>query len=273
MAMPARLGASALVIAAALTLSVAPPALAQRRGRGQAPAKVDPKIAEAKKLFEEGASAYGLGNYEQAIKAFEKSYELSKKPLIFESMANAYERLGNAKKAREYLAKWRDAAPEEERGLLDARIKNLDARIAREEEAAAKEAQEKAAREAREKAEAEAKKSKWFLPGAITTGGGAALLITGIVIDAVAGGKRPADGLCKAAANGNTYCQPTAGDAVKSSNTLAVAGDVLWITGAVAAAAGVTLLFVLKPKPLDEAPPKAAWIAPSLGGVVVGGQF
>lgn len=268
MSMPVRLRASACVIAAALALSAAPPALAQRRGS----AKVDPKLAEAKKLFEAGASAYGLGNYEEAIKAWEKSYDLSKKPLIFESMANAYERLGNAKKAREYLAKWRDAAPEEERGLLDARIKNLDARVQREDAAAAKLAADKAAREAREKAEADAKKSKWFLPGAILTGGGGALLITGIVLDAVAGGKRPDAALCKDAANGNTYCQPAAGDAVKSSNTLASVGDALWITGALAAAGGVTLLFVLKPKPLDEAP-KAAWIAPMPGGVMVGGQF
>lgn len=270
----ARRPVSSLLLATAI-LALAPEAAAQ--GKKAPPAKVDPKIAEAKKLFEDGASAYALGNYEAAIKAWEQSYELSKKPLIFESIANAWERLGDARKARDYLSKWRDAAPTEERELLDARIKNLDARVQREEEAAKKAEAEKAEREAREKADEEAKKSKWFLPGAIVTAGGGALLIAGLSIDAAASGKRPDSALCKAAPNGNTYCQSSAADALKSSNTLAIVGDILWITGAAAAAGGVTLLILQKPKPRDTSPPSApspsAWVTPVPGGLMLSGRF
>src|SRR4051794_299028 len=83
-------------------LAGAPESALAQPGKKAPPAK-DPKLAEAKKLFDEGSEAYGNGRYEDAVKAWEKSYELSGKPLIFESIASAYERLGNKKKAREYL--------------------------------------------------------------------------------------------------------------------------------------------------------------------------
>src|SRR4029079_16607045 len=83
-----------------------------------------------KKLFDEASDAYHDGRYEDAVKAWEKSYELSQKPLILESIANASERLGDKKKAREYLARWRAEAPKAEQERLDERIKTLDAAIA-----------------------------------------------------------------------------------------------------------------------------------------------
>src|SRR6478672_10379905 len=119
---------------AALALVVAPAAPASAQPKKAPTGKPDGKNNEAKKLFDDGAAAYTQGNYEAAIDAWTKAYDISKKPLIFESIANAYERLGEAKKAREYLSKWRDVAPKDEQDLLDARIKNLDARVARDEE-------------------------------------------------------------------------------------------------------------------------------------------
>src|ERR1700761_6593550 len=132
---PRRFCSPALFLAIGMSLAGAPPALAQPK---KPAGKVDPKLAEAKHLFEEGAAAYAQGSYDAAIRAWELSYDLSQKPLIFESIANAWERLGDAKKAREALAKWRAHAPPEEQELLDARLRNLDARVARDEEAARK---------------------------------------------------------------------------------------------------------------------------------------
>jgi tetratricopeptide (TPR) repeat protein len=261
------LSALALVVAA---LAAAPPALAQ--GKKPPPAKVDPKLAEAKKLFDDGAAAYAQGSYEEAIKAWEKAFEISGKPLIHESIANAWERLGDAKKARDHLAKWREAAPPDERDLLDARLKNLDARVQREEEAARKAAEDAARREAEAKATADAAKQKpSWVPGAILAGGGGALLIAGLTLDGVAKGKRPASDACKAS-GGQTYCLGTASSAIKSSNTMAIAGDVLWITGAAAAATGGVLLVVLRPK-TQRAPEATGWLSPMPGGVMVGGSF
>ncbi|MFT3773106.1 MAG: hypothetical protein QM820_47605 [Minicystis sp.] len=258
------------LLAGALAVCAAPPVLAQGK---KPPAKTDPRLAEAKKLFDDGAAAYAQGNYEEAIRAWEKAYEISQKPLIFESIANAYERLGDARKARDYLTKWREAAPNEEHGLLDARIKNLDSRVQREEEAAKKAAEDKARREAQEKVEAETKRAKAWLPGVVLTGVGGAALLTGVVLDVVAKTKRPGSDACVTVKE-ETFCKASAADAIKSSNTLAVVGDALWIGGAAVAATGAVLIIVLKaPAPKDTAPPPTAWVRPAPGGIVIGGTF
>src|SRR5690349_7581471 len=137
------------------------PAIAAAQPHKTAAPKTDPKLAEAKRLCDEGADVYSKGDYEQAIDAWQKSYDLFKGPLIFESIANGYERLGDPRKAREYLKKWREVAPKEEWELLDERIKNLDARIQREDEVAAQKA---AADEAARKAQAEKDKQKEVKP-------------------------------------------------------------------------------------------------------------
>jgi tetratricopeptide (TPR) repeat protein len=263
--------AAALLASAATTESFAQPKKAP-----PPPARSDPRTAEAKKLFDDGAAAYAKGSYEEAIHAWEKAFELSQKPLIFESIANAWERLGDARKARDNLAKWRDSAPPEERDLLDARIKNLEARVQREDEAARKVAADQAAAE-RARVDAEANKSKPWVPGAVLLGGGGVLAIAGVVLDVVAASKRPPAGSCKASTGGQTFCLASAQDAVGISNKLAIAGDVLWIAGAAAAAGGAVLIIVRRPAPRADAalpaPPATAWLAPAAGGFVLGGTF
>jgi tetratricopeptide (TPR) repeat protein len=265
----------------AAALAVAPPTLAQPKKAAPPPGKVDPRLNDAKKLFEDGAAAYATGNYDEAIKDWQRSFELSQKPLIFESIANAWERLGDARKAREALARWRDAAPPEERDLLDARIRNLDARVAREDEAAAKAAADQAAREARLQAVVDAPPQRPWLPGAIVAGVGGVAVIAGVVVDVVAKGKRPAASACKSF-EGQTLCMSSASDAITQSNRMAVAGDVTWAVGAAAVAAGAVLILVRRPAqsqapseravPVAPVPP-AAYLAPAPGGVMLGGWF
>lgn len=259
-----------VVLACSAVLCVVTPVLAQGR---RPPAKVDPKLAEAKKAFDEGAAAYAQGNYEDAIRCWERSYELSRKPLIYESIANAYERLGDARKAHENLARWREASPAEEHDLLDARMKNLEARARREEESARKAAEGKAQREAEERAALEAQRTRAKLPGPILLGAGGAIVIAGVVLDILAETKRPGADSCKDA-GGQTYCLATAKDSIKSSNTLAITGDALWIGGAVVAATGAVLLIVLRPPATKDASPgPSAYLAPMPGGVLFGGTF
>ena len=248
-------------------------ASAQPRKAPPPPTKAaDPRTAEAKKLFDDGAAAYAKGSYEDAIHAWEKAFELSQKPLIYESIANAWERLGDARKARDNLAKWRDSAPPEERDLLDARIKNLEARVQREDEAARKAAEDQAAAERARVAAANNTARPW-LPGAVLVGSGGLLVIAGVVLDVIASGKRPPADSCKTT-NGQTFCLGSAQDAIGTSNKLAIAGDVLWIAGAAAAAGGAALIIVRRPAAQpDAAPPAAAWVAPAAGGFVLGGTF
>ncbi len=250
-------------VAGALAVSIGASATASAQPKKPPPPPPkDPKIAEAKKLFEDGSQAYTDGRYEEAIKAWEQSYQLSGKPLIFESIANAYERQGDKKKAREYLAKWREAAPKEEHDQLDARIKNLDARIAaadaaeaarKEEEAkkkADKAAQDKAAQgDSKEKEQARASRMKL----AIGVGAGGVLaVVAGVVLDVVAAGQRPDPNTACASGAGKTLCKEAAKGDIESSSTLALAGDITWIAGAAIAATGV-VLFVTLPSSGAEA--------------------
>lgn len=236
----------AVLVACASLVALAPPAVAAPHGKK--PAKTaDAKRAEAKAYFDAGADLYDKGDYEGAIASWQLSYDLSKKPLIFESMSNAYERLGDAKKAREYLARWREAAPEVERPRLDERLKNLDARIAREEQAEEAREAEEAARRAREQkalAPPPPPKAELGPPllGLGLVGVGSIAVAVGVTLDVVAAGKRPdASTACKAS-GASTLCLASARDAITSSSTLATAGDVTWILGGIAAASGAALL-------------------------------
>ena len=274
-----RLSVLLLASASACGVLTAPEAFAQPVKKPP-PAKADPNMIEAKKLFDDGAASYAAGNYEDAIKKWEKAYELSQKPLIYDNLANAWERLGNPRKTRECLAKWRLYAPPEEIDGLDARIKNLDARIARDDEAAAQAAAAQAARDARARAEAEAARKKPWLAGAVLAGVGGAAVISGVVVDIVAKTKRPDASACKTN-GGQTLCLSTSANAIDTSNRLAIAGDVTWGIGAALIATGVVLVVVRRPRPLpplpsDAAPPPrapAAYLAPAPGGVMLGGSF
>lgn len=275
-----------LVCPLALTLA-APDAAAQGKkagssqpfGKKKPGSKADPKMEEAKRLFDEGAKHYTEGNYEKAVEAWEMSYDISKKELIFESIANAYERLGQAKKAREYLLKWRDVAPEEEHGTLDSRVKNLEERIAREEQAEKEQAEQKRREEeqrAREKREREEAAKAPPILGIAVAGAGAALVVGGVVLDLVAVGKRPDEAQACRAVGERQVCRVSDQDAIKSSNTLAFVGDVMWIAGGVTAAVGAVLI-VTHLTSTPKANATGLWIAPVAGptgaGVAAGARF
>jgi hypothetical protein len=290
---------AALGGAAVLAVSL-PPAPARAQAGKKANAK-DPKIAEAKKLFDQAWEAYGQGRYEDAIRDWEKSYELSGKALIFESIANAYERLGDKKKTREYLAKWRAEAPPTEHEQLDARIKALDTRIAaaeaeekaRKEEEAKRKVDEGGAAKAEREAKERARSTRLTL--AIAAGGAGVLAVgAGIALGAVGAGQRPDPEEACTSSGDRTLCKTSAKDALESSSTLALIGDITWITGAVLVAAGGALLFTLPDAPAKAsdgggketpaAPAKQGsaprrWISvapvvgPTSGGVGVSGRF
>jgi tetratricopeptide (TPR) repeat protein len=290
---PARLAA---LLIFPLALSFAPSALAQPGKKPDPKAqpqtqpqwkkkpggKLDPKMAEAKRLFDEGATFYTEGNYEKAIESWEMSYEISKKELICESISNAYERLGQPKKAHEYLSRWRAAAPPEEHVTLDARLKNLEERMAREEEA---ERQQQAEREKREREGTQGPvappSSGPSIPGIVLAGAGGAAIVAGVVLDIVAAGKRPDESAACHKLGDRQLCRASDRDAIESSNRLAFVGDILWIGGSVAAAAGVVLLVTHgmsssseKPK-TGSSPPLivAPIVTPQGGGVGVVARF
>ncbi|HRI69718.1 MAG TPA: hypothetical protein PK156_36060 [Polyangium sp.] len=243
--------------------------------------KKDPKYLEAKRLFEKGEEFYSKGDYEKAIESWELSYDLTAADLILESIANAYERLGQVEKAREYLGRWREAAPEDERPALDERLSKLDARIAKmkatEQERLAREKAERDALAKRDPGgQSKPPAQGLFVPGIIIAGVGGAAAITGGVLDFLAYRGRPdQNAVCAMSPDGKLLCRDSARAQIEKTNTLATVGDIALIAGGVIAAGGVVLT-VLKSgtKKKDEA--KTAVVPlflPGGGGVVVGGRF
>lgn len=276
---------ASLVGLSLLTTTV--PSFAQTKGKSDSTAttkkkplnKKDPKYLEAKRLFEKGEELYSKGDYEKAIESWEMSYELTEADLILESIANAYERLGQIEKAREYLARWRDAAPEDERPALDERLTKLDQRIAKikaaEQEKAAKEKAEKDA-QAKRDAEPRAKSGGGlFVPGIVIAGAGAGVAIAGGVFDFLAYRKRPdQSAVCATSPDGKLLCRDSSRTAIEQSNTFAIIGDIALIAGGAAVAAGVVLTVLKSGTKKDEAKTAVApWYLPGGGGLMAGGRF
>ncbi|MBW2458714.1 MAG: tetratricopeptide repeat protein [Deltaproteobacteria bacterium] len=269
------------------------------------PLKISPKQRrEAKRLFNQAHLAYRRGDYEEAILKWEQSYELSKEPLIFESIANAYERLGDPRRALEHLQKWREKAPRREHKSLDSRIENLQSRITRlEEEERATEQEEEARRQEeadrlaqdheerrqneQEDTSAAGGPSTMEILGYSLIGVGGAAVIAGVVMDIVAGTTRPSEDEACTEQGGSLLCRDALRDDIETSNQLAIAGDITWIAGAAMAAGGVIVLFTLvepgdagdgtdddestDPSELDAR--LLPFAGPAGGGLVLTGQF
>ena len=89
----------------------------------------DADMVRARELYENGARLYEEGLYEEAIEAFEASFELSGAHALWYNIANAQERLGRFQEALDALNRYRAFAPSEERPVLERRMRNLERRI------------------------------------------------------------------------------------------------------------------------------------------------
>lgn len=217
------------------------------------------KRAKAKALFDEGAALYTQGSYEEAIAKWERAYELSEEPLIFENMANAYERLGDLKQAYEHLSLWRQTAPPEEHATLDKRLKNLEERIAR------KEREAKPEKKPVEKPKKPAMVDRGpgvSIPGLILTSVGLAAVAGGVAVGVVAAGQRPDEETVCVPYEDRSLCRESSRDAIGTSTTLAAVSDLMWIAGAVTGTVGVVLLLTYEP---ERAPAVGAALRPTVG--------
>lgn len=83
----------------------------------------------ARRHFESGVAYLQEADYENALKAFEKAYELSKRPDLLLNIATVHERKGDFKAAVASLKKYLEVAPDsEQRATVEARITNLEKR-------------------------------------------------------------------------------------------------------------------------------------------------
>lgn len=284
--LPRRLGAALLVGSLALGVACPSAVMAQKEDMSRKDRR------EAKRLFNKAHLAYRRGDYEEAILKWEQSFELSGEPLIYLSIANAYERLGEAEEALDYLQRWREKAPRREHEELDGRIESLQRRVdddkAQEERRKRKEEERLAEEKARLERERQEDRTKlaqeeqsessdaWTIVGWSMVGTGGAAVIAGLVMDGVAAARRPSEE--EACLNGDAglLCRDALRDDIEASNRLAIAGDVTWIVGGLIAAGGVVLLLTLpdgdEDSPGDQAR-VAPWFGPTSGGLSLSSSF
>lgn len=124
-----------------------------------AQAQAEDDESRARELFQNGVILYEEAQYEDAIIAWREAYRLSEAPVLLFNISDAWERLGNLEEALSFLNRYRALAPADERETLDRRIRNLERRLAAEEERAREEAERRAALEAEERAREEARRA------------------------------------------------------------------------------------------------------------------
>ena len=113
-------------------------------------ARAQDKTDETARIhFQAGTSYYETGDYELALREFNRSYELSGRPELQYNISLTYEKLGDLEAAIQALDKYlNDAKDIPNRKTLELRLANLNKRLEQQREAAAAEQEAKVAKDA-----------------------------------------------------------------------------------------------------------------------------
>lgn len=272
-------GASAWLVALALVALAS-----QSHAAAQATAAAQDDDA-ARSHFRLGQAHYENGSFAQAAAEFEEAYRLSRRPQLLYNVFVAHRDAGQLQQATEALRAYLELVPDAENGaMLRARLASME-RLLEGQEAAAPEDEAGATDASDASLDADAiddtdssamasgtttSARPSAAPAASTTssssgggggmspvgfivgGAGLALTIAGAITGGVAMGMQDSlDSRCP-----NRACP--AGEGLESERdtgaALAIATDVLIITGVATLATGVVLLFVLGEDAPDEAP-------------------
>jgi hypothetical protein len=194
----------------------------------------------ARRHFDSGAAYLEESDYDNALKAFQKSYDLSQRPEILLNIATVQERRGDLAAAISALQAYLAAAPQSERAeTTRLRIQNLQKRL---DEAAAAQAPPaplpppppppRAAPPPPPAPPPQSEPNR--LPATIAFGVGGAGLVTAIVTGLVANGKYQ---------HAKDRCSPNCtDDQISSGKTMALVSTIATGVAIVGAGVGVTLL-------------------------------
>ncbi|MEZ4336552.1 MAG: tetratricopeptide repeat protein [Sandaracinaceae bacterium] len=224
----------------------------------------------ARTHFDAGLLHYQEGAYDRALVEFERAWELSHRPELLVNLATVRERLNEHARAAEDLREYVRLRPEDpERPRLERRIANLERLASGGSEVPEDEAQE-------------AEAIGGGLPQAPSGGGsispvgpillgvgGAALIAAAIVGGAAVAQSDSVRSMCSGG-----VCPGDLRDDADGVESLAIATDVLWVSGLLIAGTGLVLTLVL-----TEGGDDTAATAPSVrlavrpGGLALTGAF
>lgn len=195
----------------------------------------------ARRHFESGAAYLEQAEYEDALREFEKSFELSGRPEVLLNVATVHERLGNLDAAIEALERYLALAPEGQHAeTVTIRLQNLRQRRASQPEPEAAEAEPKpeaqpAPAERPEAPPEPEPASPSRLPSYILFGVAGASAIGAVVTGVVSSSEH---------SSAEESCSPSCSDdELSTGRTMAWTSTVLTGVAVVAAGVGVALLF------------------------------
>ncbi len=220
--------------------------------------------ARARELYDNGATLYDEGRYEDAIAAWNEAYRLSNRATLLFNIAQAEERLGRYREALDHLNRYRAFASSNERETLDRRIANLERRLA---ETEANPANPTTTTPPVQVTTPTPEKPKARVLPWVFLGVGGASAVTGGIFAGMAGADRTeAKGLC-VENGGNVFCPTEATDALAGDRRNSLIADIAFGVAGAGVLGGV-LTFVL---PVNTSV-GATWL-PGGGAVSLGGRF
>lgn len=124
--------ASAVLVTMGVLGAAALPAHAQRRPRPQqAPPAEDPRVVEARRAYDDGRRLFDERSYAEALRRFERAFELRNNPVILIAIANCHEQTNNFRDAVAALERYlRDRANAPDRAQVEQRLAQLRPRAA-----------------------------------------------------------------------------------------------------------------------------------------------
>jgi tetratricopeptide (TPR) repeat protein len=231
----------------------------------------------ARMHFNAGSSYYGEGDYESALREFQRAYELNPTPDFFYNYALVYERSGDLDTAVTYLRRYLEETPEEriqDRPLLVQRLGNLERRLeerrARDrEEAERRQTDEARLREleAQRAADQQSGGAGPSVPQLVSFGVGALGLIGFGVFGALT---LAADGDLEEGCLTRGTCSQ---DDVDGVGTLALLADVSLLVGVAGIGVGVALLLLAGDDGDEPATALVPVLGPDSAGTMLRGTF
>jgi tetratricopeptide (TPR) repeat protein len=236
-------------------------------------AQSDDQEQRARVHFESGRLHYEAGRFARAAEEFEQAYELSDKADLLYNLFLAHRDAGQLEQAIDALEQYLQDVPDPpNRSKLEARLATMRAQLesGRAEDGAPP--ADAAPADVTLDGEKLDDETSGLPVGPIATlGAGGALLVGALITGIMAkGAESDLDDACP----GRVDCDPADASIRDRMNRLGVATDVLWITGAVAAAGG--LIWLLVSGRSDEAPEEPALsfgCGPGACGVAYRGAF
>lgn len=209
----------------------------------------DARVVEARRHFELGDEHFEAGRFALAAEAFQRAYGLMREaqhpnaPLILFNVGRSMEELGRDDEARDAYREFLAAEPDNDELVANAR--------------------ERLARLGGGGGPASSGGGSISPVGPILMGVGGAALVAGLILGGVGLAR---DGEVADACPSRVDCPDSARGAYDDAQTLTLVGDILWISGAVIAATGLVLTFVLT-EGGDDASTAQLWCGPLGCGV------